>query len=91
MNIVRHGWDGPAPPGVDVEVGIDAEGIVFVFTDDGIAFNPCEYPEPDDFSSVMSAKVGGRGISLVRKTSSSMAYERTPKGENRLTVTVAAR
>jgi anti-sigma regulatory factor (Ser/Thr protein kinase) len=52
---------------------------------------PCEYPEPEYFSSVMSAKLGGLGISLVRKASTSMTYERTPKGENRLTVTVAAR
>src|SRR5687768_11895425 len=90
MNIVRYGWDGAAPPDVEVEVEIGPERIVFVFTDDGIAFDPCDYPEPEFFSSVMSAKLGGLGISLVRKASTGMTYERTPKGENRLTVTIAA-
>jgi serine/threonine-protein kinase RsbW len=91
MNICRYGWDGPAPPDVEVGVEIVTDAIVLVFSDNGIPFNPCEYPEPEFFSAVMSAKVGGLGISLVRKASTGMTYERTPKGENRLTVTVAAR
>ena len=90
-NIAKHGWDGPAPPAVEVSIEIGADAIVFVFTDDGIPFNPCEYPEPEFFSSVMSAKVGGLGISLIRRASTGMTYERTPKGENRLTVTFPAR
>lgn len=90
-NIVRHGCGNGAEPRVEVSIEIGPEAVLFVFTDDAVAFNPCEHPEPDFFSSLISAKLGGLGISLVRKASTSMTYEQTPDARNRLTVTVAAR
>lgn len=90
-NIVRHGGRPPGEACIEFSANVDADTVVLVFTDDAIAFNPCEHPEPDFFKSLANAKLGGLGISLVRKASVGMTYERTPQQQNRLTVTIAAR
>ena len=90
-NIVRHGSRAPGEARVEFSMSVGADAVVLVFTDDAAAFNPCEYPEPDFFRSLATAKLGGLGISLMRKASAKMTYERTPQQQNRLTVTLAAR
>jgi anti-sigma regulatory factor (Ser/Thr protein kinase) len=88
-NVVRHGGRPPDVPRVAFSMNIGADGVALVFTDDGVAFNPCEHPEPEFFQSLASAKLGGLGILLIRKASAGMTYQRTPQNQNRLTVTVA--
>lgn len=90
-NIVRHGRAGLAGANVEFSMEVGADAAVLVFIDNGVAFNPCTAPEPDFFSSLTNASLGGLGISLVRKASTSMTYERTPQQRNRLTVSVATR
>jgi anti-sigma regulatory factor (Ser/Thr protein kinase) len=88
-NVIRHAYGHDESRQIEVEFACDADGIRFVFTDDGPAFDPLAQPEPERPSSLEAAREGGLGIFLVRKIASAIAYDRT-SGRNRLRVTVAA-
>jgi anti-sigma regulatory factor (Ser/Thr protein kinase) len=87
-NVVRHG-DAAA-----IEVSLacepDADAIVLTFDDDGPPFDPLERPLPGRPTSIEEAPLGGLGLVLVRKASTSLRYERTGEGKNRLTVALAS-
>lgn len=84
-NIVNHGaTNGEITAAVVLE---EAETIL-IFEDDGVPFDPRDWPEPTLPSSIEEATVGGLGIMLVRKISTRMIYERTTDGRNRLTIAI---
>ena len=73
-NSVRHGL-AEKPAGLIYIVAQSGTGTIdLVIEDDGIAFNPLDTPEPSRFESLETAKIGGLGISLVRKLSASFQY-----------------
>jgi anti-sigma regulatory factor (Ser/Thr protein kinase) len=101
-NIVRYGFAPQAQQSIRLRVASGPDAIALTFEDDGVPFNPLETPEPDRFTSIDTAKVGGLGVALVRRLSSSVGYERIPpcaagrtlagrpfEPRNRLTVTIA--
>jgi serine/threonine-protein kinase RsbW len=88
-NIVSHG----AVPGQELQVRVTLQSlaalIVLTFEDNGIAFDPCQRTEvPAPAKSLAEAQLGGLGLMLVRRAASTLRYERTADGGNRLTVTV---
>ena len=89
-NIVNYG----AVPGRALQVRVTLQSlatlIVLTFEDNGITFDPCQHTEvPMPANSLEEAQLGGLGLMLVRRAASTLHYERTADGANRLTVTVA--
>jgi serine/threonine-protein kinase RsbW len=97
-NIVRHGFEARSDHTILVLVATVTDAIVLTFEDDGIPFNPLEVPEPQPFTSIETAKIGGLGVPLVRRLSTNMSYQQvhrqTVDGRalrpcNRLVVSIA--
>ena len=90
-NIVRHGDHGPGEHEIVVTIDTTPDGVVLVFEDDGICFNPSlHHPPSGRPTSLAETQSGGRGLWLVRVAAKSVEYERTPQDRNRVTVTIAA-
>lgn len=88
-NLVRHAQGVRA---VGVTAGYSDDAISLVVEDDGAEFNPFELPEPEPSTTLADAKLGGLGVPLVRRLSSSTSYERVGSGalaRNRVSVTIA--
>lgn len=68
----------------------DTDRVMVTIEDDGIAFNPLLRPEPKMVHSVEQLCVGGNGINLIRRFSSTVTYERVGN-LNRLTFVVNRR
>ena len=86
-NVVRHGQ------GADyVRIGARCEGdeIFLTIEDNGTPFDPFVAAEPDRFTTVAEAQLGGQGIPLVKRLSRSAHYERLG-AVNRTSATIAAR
>jgi serine/threonine-protein kinase RsbW len=95
-NTVRHGFR----PGSDQSIHVRATAVPgqveLTFEDDGTPFNPLTAPQPEPYTSLETARVGGRGIPLVTSLSSSIHYECAGpeadaafKPRNRLVLTVS--
>ena len=95
-NIIRHGFT----PGSDQSIAVfvaDRPGLIeLTLEDDGVPFDPFTVPEPEPLRDLETARIGGLGISLVRKLSKEVRYERPAAGNsgfaptNRVIVTIAA-
>jgi len=83
VNIIRYAYPGGAGE-IEVQCGKEKEGIVLIFKDWGIPFNPLKAPAPDTHLPLEQRKIGGMGILLVRKMIPTLRYERID-GANRLT------
>jgi serine/threonine-protein kinase RsbW len=85
-NIILHG----APDGHELEVcvSLEAAGDTFVLTfeDNGVPFDPRGRLDPPPQKSLDEARIGGYGLMLVRRAATSIDYQRTVEGHNRLTV-----
>jgi anti-sigma regulatory factor (Ser/Thr protein kinase) len=75
-NIVRHGFTKNADQSIHVRVEARPGLVEFTFEDDGIPFNPLKADAPAPLTTIETASIGGLGISLVRKFSSHLLYER---------------
>lgn len=81
-NIMRYSEADTAT----VSCGKDDKVITLTFADNGVAFDPTQVKEPDTTLSAEEREIGGLGIHMVRKSASSMAYERRDD-QNILTLT----
>ena len=88
-NIVSHGAVDGREPDVRVTLEPYSDSIVLTFDDDGVPFDPRGRSDPVHPRSLEEAKVGGFGLMLVRRAASTLDYQRTAEGRNRLTVRVA--
>ena len=95
-NTIRHGFSPGSAQSIRVRVAPRPLAIELAFEDDGLAFNPLDVSQPAPFRSLETAQLGGLGVSLVRKLSAAIRYERPPRARggafqptNRLTVTLA--
>jgi serine/threonine-protein kinase RsbW len=87
-NLVRHGKDVSV---VTVAAGYRAGAVDLIVEDDGAAFDPFARPEPQPFTSLEDAPLGGLGIALVRRLSASASYDRVGSGSearNRVSVRI---
>jgi len=86
VNVASYAY----PPGREEDLRIDLfeeDGEFRLrFTDTGIEFDPLKHTDPDITLNAEERPIGGLGIFLVRKNSSSVTYERTAAGENVLTI-----
>ncbi|MBK9387642.1 MAG: ATP-binding protein [Planctomycetes bacterium] len=75
-NVLRYGG---APAGgiqLRLEVVVERERLVLVILDDGLPFDPTAEPDPPNARSVAEARVGGRGIAMVRRVARRFVYRR---------------
>jgi len=85
MNVARYAF----PPGSDgvfsVRLTLTEEALTLLVEDSGRPFDPLVVPEPVRPASLLDAKPGGLGISLMRHNCRDISYERVG-GVNRLTL-----
>ena len=85
-NCIKYGYDDTAIHIICIELEISPTGLVITVIDDGHPFNPLELAEPDTSLPIGDRPIGGLGIHLLRKLSSTMRYERVD-GKNRVSLT----
>jgi anti-sigma regulatory factor (Ser/Thr protein kinase) len=87
-NIVRYGAVGGHELRVWVTLEPGPDSVILTFEDDGIPFDPRGRPDAVPAKSLQEARVGGFGLTLVRRATSSLDYLRTADGHNRLVAKV---
>ncbi len=84
VNIITHGGlTNRQEPHICVTLLSGAPDLTISLEDDGQAFDPTHAPEPPKAASLEDVPIGGAGIPLMRKLSTSMRYDRS-NGRNRL-------
>ncbi len=74
LNIVNY---STTKENIDFLLGHTSSGIILQFVDQGISFNPCtDSLSPSAESNIDEIKIGGFGISIIKKLSSEIVYER---------------
>jgi anti-sigma regulatory factor (Ser/Thr protein kinase) len=86
-NIIKYGYDDVGEHTIYLRMDKNESGFRIWLEDDGHPFDPRQTPEPDPSLSLESRTAGGWGLSLVRRLSSGMQYERRD-GRNLLCVVV---
>ena len=87
-NLVRY---GKSVNQVTVAAGYRGGVIDLVIEDDGVEFDPLAMAEPPPFTSLAEAPLGGLGIPLVRRLTSSARYDRIgsgAEGRNRISLRI---
>jgi sigma-B regulation protein RsbU (phosphoserine phosphatase) len=88
VNIISHAYSDAREHEIFVDIEAKGEDVSLRVQDDGIPFNPLEFPPPDLNAPLEERPVGGLGIHMVRSLAKAVAYER--KNEcNILTMTLA--
>jgi anti-sigma regulatory factor (Ser/Thr protein kinase) len=90
-NLVKHA--APADRELDVRVVLEShrDAVALIFEDDGKPFDPREHSVQERPNPYADGKIGGFGLTLVRRAARALEYVRTPEGRNRLTVKVPRR
>ena len=86
-NVVRHASD---VDDLSLEARWTDDAVHLTIEDNGAAFDPTAAAAPPAFSTLDQAKLGGRGILLVKRLTQSLHYERIG-GCNRIRAAVATR
>jgi anti-sigma regulatory factor (Ser/Thr protein kinase) len=87
-NLVRY---GKGVNQLTVAAGYRGGVIDLIIEDDGVEFDPLATPEPPSYTSLAEAPLGGLGIPLVRRLTSSARYDRIgsgTEGRNRISVRI---
>ena len=92
-NIIRHGYSGQPGHTLTVDYASpNAHELVFTIEDQAPPFNPLDHSLTEELPAPVAEdflRPGGRGILLLRKFASSIAYQRLEIGNgdgNRLTI-----
>ena len=77
VNVFRYAYQGYGQGDVELECAlVDDDKIAFTIKDWGRPFNPLEVAEPVTPHSLEEAKIGGLGISFVRRLTEGFDYSR---------------
>jgi len=78
VNIVKYAY--PEPSGkVTVYCYMDKDTLTLKIKDEGIPFNPLEFPQPYLVSHLEEREVGGLGVFLIRRLVDNVEYKRQGK------------
>ncbi|MDR1257280.1 MAG: ATP-binding protein [Spirochaetaceae bacterium] len=83
-NIAHYAYTGTTGD-VTVRIGRVGDVLVAQFEDEGIPFNPLDWPDPKTTGSIGERRIGGQGIFLIKKFSDRVIYRRF-KDKNLLTI-----
>ena len=81
-NTIRHGFSVNSGQSIHVQVERGPGAIKLTFEDDGVAFNPTLANVPMSLASADPSRLGGMGIPLIVKLSSSLRYENLSPGRD---------
>jgi serine/threonine-protein kinase RsbW len=84
-NIIQHGYQQQTGT-ITIEVERAADALIVRLQDQAPPFDPTARPDPDVSQPLHQRPVGGLGVYLTRRSVDSVSYERTPAGDNRLTL-----
>jgi len=87
-NIIKYGYNDQLEHRITLRVECLADCLRLEILDGGRPFDVRQIPEPDPEQSLENRQPGGWGISLVRRLSRRMDYERRD-GMNVLTIEIA--
>lgn len=75
-NIISYGVKDDREHLVRVTLTPEKEALCVCIEDDGVAFDPTEFEQPDVSCSVAQCKIGGLGIHIINKLMDEICYER---------------
>ncbi len=81
-NLISYGFEDNQAHEIKVRFSVGADLILEV-EDDGRAFNPLKWPEPDTSLPLERRPIGGLGIHLMRRFMDDLEYH-SEGGKNRL-------
>lgn len=84
-NVVRYAHPEGGDHRFTLQITLSPAEFVACIEDDGVEFNPIEYPLPDLDAPLEKRKEGGLGIFLARQLMTSMEYRRVD-GKNLVTL-----
>ncbi len=84
-NIIQHGYQHRSGT-ITIEVERAADALIVRLQDQAPPFDPTAMPDPDVSQLLHQRRVGGLGVYFTRRSVDSVFYERTPAGDNRLTL-----
>ncbi|HVY68295.1 MAG TPA: ATP-binding protein [Verrucomicrobiae bacterium] len=75
-NTISYGYPDKAEHNIELEMRAAGGVVTLVLSDDAIAFNPLDRPEPDISKPAEEREIGGLGIFFVRKMMDKVEYAR---------------
>jgi len=84
-NVARYAYPGGGEHHFTLQISLNNKEFLARLEDDGVEFNPTEYPLPDLDAPLEKRKEGGLGIFLVRQIMNSIEYQRVA-GKNVVTL-----
>lgn len=85
INISKYAFKVSGDVLIRYEINNNPFKIIVIFCDEGIPFNPLSYEPEDTKLNIEDKKIGGLGISLIKKNVDDITYE-YKNGFNILTV-----
>ena len=86
VNIANYAYaPGTGEAKIRLEQSGDGRGVIIMFEDGGVPFDPLAKPDPDVTLSAEERKIGGLGIFMVKKSMDQVEYRRE-NGKNILTI-----
>ena len=74
-NIVKYGVRAESEPTVEIEIREENGEVTLTVSDNTVAFNPLSIADPDITRTAEEREIGGLGLFLIRKKTSSINYE----------------
>ncbi len=84
-NTISYGYAPGVRGAIELRFGAEQGHAILVIEDDGAAFNPLELAEPRPALSLEDSRIGGLGVSLIRRSIAQCEYQRRG-GRNVLTL-----
>jgi len=78
-NVIKHAYKGDGEHQIDIAVIIDPDRFTVRIRDEGEAFDPASYEEPDLFEFVRQHKKGGLGVHIMRRLMDQVEYRKRGK------------
>jgi anti-sigma regulatory factor (Ser/Thr protein kinase) len=75
-NTIKYGYDDQEEHTILLRAAREKSNFRICLEDDGHEFNPCLTPEPDPNLDLQKRTPGGWGLSLLRRLSAGVLYER---------------
>jgi anti-sigma regulatory factor (Ser/Thr protein kinase) len=89
-NTIRHGYADRGAHVIHVLLTLGQERLELTLEDDARPFDPTAHPEPERPASLEETRIGGLGISMVRRAVRAMRYRRVD-GRNQLELEIPRR
>ena len=73
-NVIKHAYNGNESRKLDIQIIIESDRCTVCIRDEGKAFRPQEYAEPDIFKLAKRRQAGGFGVQIMRQLMDHVEY-----------------